>query len=141
MRRSLFSGLAAVAAGLLAACGGGDKQAEAPAEPEPTIAGPAAPPSERPVSFGLCAMCHSDEPGKNGLGPSLFGVVGRPAGTGPGYSYSPAMKDSNLTWDEATIDRYLQHPREVVPGTKMSYAGLNDPKKRAEIVSYLATLN
>ena len=141
MRRSALSCLVIAAASLLAGCGGGgEKQAEAPAKTEPTPAQPGAAASARPVAFGLCAMCHSDQAGKNGLGPSLFGVVGRKAGTAPGFAYSPAMKGSGLTWDEATLNTYIHKPRDVVPGTKMSYAGLNDDKKRAEIVSYLATL-
>lgn len=137
LRQAIRSGVLLAAASLLAACGGEQKQAEPAGEAERPTGQTA---SERPASFGLCMMCHSDAPGKNGLGPSLFGIVGRKAAEAPGFSYSPAMKAANVTWDEATLDRFMQHPRDVVPGTKMSYAGLNDPEKRAEITRYLATL-
>lgn len=135
IRSAILSGLLLMAASMLAACG-----EQKPAEPSSETRETGAPPAARPTAFGLCMMCHSDEAGKNGLGPSLFGIAGRKAGSAPGYSYSPAMKAANLTWDQATIDRFIQKPRDVVPGTKMSYAGLNDPQKRAEITRYLATL-
>jgi len=142
MRKFILLAALLSATCLLSACGGESKQAEPTAEPGQTGAPePAAPvPAARPASFGLCAMCHSDEAGRNGLGPSLFGVVGRQSGAVPGYSYSPAMKSANLSWDEAVIDRYLQDPRAVVPGTKMTFAGVKDAEKRAEIIAYLATL-
>src|SRR6185437_1991299 len=66
--------------------------------------------------FRKCQACHSIEPGKNGLGPSLAGIVGEKAAAVPGYSFSPAMKASNLTWDAATLDAYLTDPQKVVPG-------------------------
>jgi cytochrome c len=97
-------------------------------------------PSNRPAAFGMCAACHSDEAGRNGLGPSLHGVVGRQAGGVAGFAYSPAMKASGIVWDEAEIDRFIEDPRALVPGTKMTYAGLRDPARRAEITAYLATL-
>jgi cytochrome c2 len=86
-------------------------------------------------------MCHSDVQGRSAVGPSLFGVIGRKAGTLPGYGYSPAMKAADLTWDEATIDRFVQDPRAVVPGTKMSFAGLKNPQQRADVIHYIATLH
>jgi len=86
-----------------------------------------------------CGVCHSVLTGKNMVGPSLFGVVGRPAGQIPGFHYSAANKDSGLTWDEATLDRYLTNPKDVVPKTIMPYAGLKDADKRANLIAYLAT--
>lgn len=87
-----------------------------------------------------CTACHSNQPGKNIVGPSLYGVVGRKAGQIPGFYYSEANKSSGLTWDAATLDRYLTSPRGVVPGTLMTYPGLKDDAKRADLISYLATL-
>ena len=96
--------------------------------------------SLRPAVFGACAMCHSEVKDQNRLGPSLHGVVGRRAGTLTGFTFSPAMKASGLTWDEATLDRFIEDPHATAPGTRMSYAGMKDPGKRAEIIRYLATL-
>jgi cytochrome c2 len=87
-----------------------------------------------------CSTCHSVAPGKNMVGPSLFGVVDRPAGQIPGFDYSPANKGSGLTWDTATLDRYLADPQAVVPNTIMPYPGLKDDAKRANLIAYLATL-
>lgn len=87
-----------------------------------------------------CAACHSAEPGKHGIGPSLAGVFGRQAGSAPGYTYSAAMKSSGLTWDEAALNKFLDHPMQTVPGTKMVFAGLKDPSKRAEVITQLKAL-
>jgi cytochrome c len=88
-----------------------------------------------------CTLCHAAQPGRNLVGPSLFGVVGRPSGTAPGYHFSPAMSTAHLTWDAATLNRYLENPRGVVPGTLMAYVGIKDPKQRADLIAYLATLH
>ncbi len=74
------------------------------------------------------------------VGPSLFGIVGRETGSVAGYSYSTGNKNAHLTWDDATLNKYLESPRDVVPGTKMTYGGLKDPTKRADLIAYLATL-
>ena len=88
-----------------------------------------------------CAICHSPIAGKNGLGPSLFGIVGRPAGTVPNFKYTDANKNSSLTWDTATLDRYLVAPKAVIPKTSMSYMGQKDEQKRHDLLAYLATLH
>lgn len=86
-----------------------------------------------------CAMCHSvDKARTTPLGPNLAGVVGRKAGATT-FAYSPQLKAANLTWDRATLDRYLTAPTRVVPGTKMVIAVPN-PAERAALVSYLATV-
>ena len=90
--------------------------------------------------FHKCAICHSVVEGQNRVGPSLFGVVGRKAGTLPGYSYSDAMKSSGKTWDAASLDDYLTHPRDVVPGTKMAFGGLSDETDRTNLIAYLTTV-
>lgn len=84
-----------------------------------------------------CQACHSlgAEGGK--VGPTLAGVLGRRAGSVPGYPYSPALKASGLRWDHATLDRFLARPAEVVPGNKMVFAGIADPKRRAALIAYL----
>src|SRR5690242_15456964 len=92
------------------------------------------------VFSSQCDICHSPQPGRNVVGPSLFLVVGRHSGSVPGFAYSQANRQSGLTWDTATLDRYLAAPRQVVPGTLMTYPGLKDPKKRADLIVYLSTL-
>lgn len=87
-----------------------------------------------------CAICHSPMAGKNMTGPSLFGVVGRKSGSIAGFHYSAANQKDNLTWDAATLEKYLASPKTVVPGTTMTYAGLKDDTKRADLIAYLATL-
>lgn len=92
-----------------------------------------------PAAFSQCRACHSVEPGKNGVGPTLFGIVGSKAGEVPGYSFSPALKSSGITWDRASLDKWLQSPSKMVPGTKMVIA-LPDPQKRKAVIDYLETL-
>lgn len=85
--------------------------------------------------FNKCKACHSLEEGKNKVGPSLHGVIGRKAASLDGFKYSKAMQESGLTWDEATLHKYLENPRGVVPGTRMAFAGL---KKEDDIENVLA---
>jgi cytochrome c len=92
------------------------------------------------VQFKKCAICHTDAEGKNKIGPSLFGVVGRKAGTVANFAYSDAMKKFDHTWDEATLETYLADPRNTVQGTKMIFPGLKDKKERDDVIAYLATL-
>jgi len=92
------------------------------------------------VFKSTCTMCHSNQPGQNKIGPTLFGLVGRKTGSVEGYTYSPANIAANLTWDEATLDKYLTAPRATIPGTKMTYGGQKDAEKRANLIAYLATL-
>lgn len=99
-------------------------------------------PQQGKHDFAVCAACHQVGPhAKNGVGPVLNGVVGRKAGTYPGYSYSPANKNSGLTWSVAELQKYLANPQKVVPGTKMPFAGLHDKKKVDNIIAYLAQYN
>lgn len=93
-----------------------------------------------PASFAQCKACHSVEPGKNGIGPTLAGIWGDRAGIVPGFEFSDQMKSSGLTWNQANLDRYLTDPRGVVPGTKMAFGGVKDATKRQEIINYLKTL-
>jgi cytochrome c len=84
-----------------------------------------------------CAICHTLEAGKNKIGPSLAGVVGRKAGSVPGFTYSDANKKSGDTWDEQTLDSYLTDPRKFMPGTKMVFTGLKSAEDRKELIEYL----
>ena len=90
--------------------------------------------------FKKCAICHAVKKGKNKIGPSLFGIVGRKAATAKGFRFSPAMKKSKLTWDDATLDKYLKNPRKAVKGTRMAFGGLRSKKDRDNLIAYLKTL-
>jgi cytochrome c len=87
-----------------------------------------------------CSVCHSNEAGQNKLGPSLFGVVGRPSGSEPGFTYSDGMASAHLTWDEQTLDKYLADPKATVPGNKMLFIGVKNPDERQAIIAYLKSL-
>lgn len=87
--------------------------------------------------FRKCQACHSTEPGKNMLGPSLAGILGRKAGTEANYNYSQAMKQSNLTWDVKTLDAYLSDPQKVVPGNKMPFPGLKTEHDRTDVIAFI----
>jgi cytochrome c len=88
--------------------------------------------------FAQCRACHQvGETAKNTVGPMLNGLFGRKAGTVEGYNYTPANKNSGLTWDEATFREYIKDPKAKVPGTKMVYAGLKDEKRVGDLIAYL----
>jgi cytochrome c2 len=86
-----------------------------------------------------CGTCHSTQPGKNGIGPSLSGIYGSTSGTVPGYNFSPAMKNAKIVWDDQTLDKFLQNPAGLVHGTKM-FATVPDASTRQQIIAYLQTL-
>jgi cytochrome c len=92
------------------------------------------------VIFKQCLLCHTNEQGKNKIGPSLWGVVGRHSATIADYSYSPAMKAADKIWDEATLNTYLTKPQAMVPGTKMTFFGLPKEQDRLDVIAYLKTL-
>jgi len=105
----------------------------------PAAAGDAA--KGKSVFGAQCAMCHSAA--RNGptiLGPNLFGVVGRPAGSVKGFAYSSGMKSSGITWTADKLKAYLPAPAKMVPGTKMSFGGLKNPAQVDDVVAYLETL-
>ncbi len=91
--------------------------------------------------FNQCRACHQIGPdAQNSVGPVLNGVVGRPAGSYPGYNYSDANKNSGLTWDEPTLMEYLKDPRAKVPGTKMIFPGIKQEDRVANIIAFLKTI-
>lgn len=115
--------------------------ASAAAKPTPAATVAAAAPAGPPEAFKQCTVCHKVEAGKNGIGPSLAGVFGaKSAHLGAGFKYSAAMQGAGLTWNQATLDRYLTDPKAVVPGTTMSFGGVKDGAQRAAIIAYLKTL-
>ena len=87
--------------------------------------------------FTKCAACHSLQAGKNKLGPSLAGIIGRAAGTSEKFKYSKAMKKSGITWDEESLDTFLKKPKDMVPRTKMSFRGIKKESDRKNLIEYL----
>lgn len=88
-------------------------------------------------TFRQCATCHKIEAGKHAIGPSLFGLIGRKAGTVAGYTFSGPMKASGLTWTEQTLFDFLENPRSKVVGSKMTFGGLKKPQDRANVIAYI----
>jgi cytochrome c len=87
--------------------------------------------------YARCQACHALAYDR--VGPRHCGLLGRRAGSVPGFEYSQAMKRSRLVWDEHTLDRFFADPLKTVPGTTMTYAGVGDPKERLDLITYLAT--
>lgn len=127
MKNVLFPARAAALALTLAVMPASAAQANAPA------------PANPPAAFSQCAGCHSVQPGRHVFGPSLAGISGRRAAALPGYSYSEALKKSGLTWNAATLDRWLTAPQKLVPGTRMPFGGIADKARRKAVVDYLLT--
>jgi cytochrome c len=117
-----------------------DSPGATPSATSTASATPATAAVAEPAAFAVCKACHSVEPGKNGIGPSLAGIWGEKAAAVPGFEFSQAMKDSGLTWNQSTLDRYLTDPRGVVPGTKMAFGGVSDAAKRQAIIDYIKAL-
>ena len=100
----------------------------------PARAGDGDPAAGRLV-YAQCQICHQID--RNGIGPRHMGLFGRKAGTQPGYNYSLPLQNSGIVWNEKTLDQWLQGPAKMVPGTKMVFAGISDPKDRADVIAYL----
>ena len=88
-----------------------------------------------------CSACHSQQPGQNLVGPSLFSIVGRAAASIADFSYSAALKGSGIVWTADRLMAYLKSPRQYVPGVKMMFPGLSNEKDRENVVAFLATLS
>ena len=160
MRAFAMAGLATL--GLLAACSKPSAPAESTSAPETAPA--AAPPTltdaqkktllaELPAAyqkadldngqakFAICKTCHNTAQGAGDMtGPNLYGIFGRKAGSEPGFAYSDGMKSLGVTWDANSIDKWTANPRAMIPGTKMTYIGMNDPKDRTDLIAYLKTV-
>jgi cytochrome c len=122
MLRKSFIALALLAGSTLAANAAGDAKAGAQV-------------------FKRCAVCHTnDKGGGDGLGPNLFGIVGRKAASRPGFAYSAPLQKSGIVWNEALLTKWAAGPARVVPGTKMMFAGITSKKQQADVAAYLATL-
>lgn len=86
-----------------------------------------------------CAGCHAVQPGQTKIGPSLSGIVGSKAGTVPGFKFSSAMKNANVTWDDGTLDKFLANPNGFIHGTRM-FTNLGNSGDRENVIAYLSTL-
>ena len=90
--------------------------------------------------FQRCALCHNAEKGGgNGLGPNLFGVAGRKAASLPNFAYSPALKHSRIVWTDDRLKTWGSGPSRLVPGTRMTFAGLSDKRQIDDLIAYLHT--
>jgi cytochrome c len=88
--------------------------------------------------YEQCWACHGLKPGEHRVGPSLHGVFGREAGSVESFNrYSEAMKDSDVVWSAETLDAYITHPQSFMPGTRMTYPGLQDREMREALIAYL----
>ncbi|MEM9233349.1 MAG: cytochrome c family protein [Pseudomonadota bacterium] len=91
--------------------------------------------------FGDCAVCHQVDPARgHRIGPNLYGVYGAPAARHPDFRYSKALQRAGITWDEDSLDQYLESPQSFVKGGRMAYRGMKDPEDRAAMIAYLKTL-
>lgn len=104
----------------------------------PAAAQSAGAPSPGEAVFNRCKVCHSLVAGGHSpVGPNLFGLFGRKAGTAPGFSYSPAMKNSGVVWDDDTLRKFLRDPQGFIPGNRMGFPGIKDDKALADLLAYL----
>ncbi len=119
---------------LLAACGG----AHNASTPAAAGTGTANASAGGEQAFAMCSACHSrNAGGAQRMGPNLHGVVGRKAGSNPGFAYSPALRDSGIVWDAQSLDAYLAAPAQLVPGTRMVMS-VPDAARRKALVEYLS---
>lgn len=88
--------------------------------------------------FAVCKACHTlVEGGANMTGPNLWGVFGRKVAASAGFNYSDAMKAATFSWDAVQMDKWIEKPSAMIPGTKMTYAGMKTPQDRIDLIAYL----
>jgi cytochrome c len=88
-----------------------------------------------------CAACHTVLANtRDSMGPNLFGIAGRKAGSKPRYAYSEAMKNSGIVWNDASLKSFVMNPNAVVPASNMMFAGITSSTQADDVVAYLATL-
>ena len=90
--------------------------------------------------FKKCKACHAIKAGKKKIGPTMFSVVGRDAGTLKGFKFSKAMKASGISWDDESLDKFLKKPKKFIKGTKMGFSGLKKDADRVNVIAYLKTI-
>ena len=128
MKAPMMNSVSIVATSLLtlalAGCGGGGGEKPAAAN----------------AALASCVACHSfKEGGPRSIGPNLYGIIGKTAGTQQGFTYSQRMKESGLVWTRESLDAFLASPRKVIPGTRMGYLGMADPAARQAAIAAMAT--
>lgn len=93
------------------------------------------------AKFAICKTCHNTAQGAGAMtGPDLYGVFGRKAGSEASFAYSDGMKSLGVTWDAASLDKWITDPKAMLPSTKMTYIGMKDPKDRTDVIAYLKTV-
>jgi cytochrome c len=93
------------------------------------------------AKFAICKACHNTAKGAGDMtGPNLYGVFGRKAGSETGFAYSDGMKALNVTWDADSINKWISNPKAMIPATKMTYIGMDNPKDRIDVIAYLKTV-
>ncbi|WP_295492433.1 cytochrome c family protein [Sphingorhabdus sp. EL138] len=156
------AGLVALSVMLAACSGGSEGETDTSVQPDASApAAPAGPLAATDVStldgtsfanftgnaangkmvFAACRTCHVTDAGVNKIGPSLHNIIGRTAGTVPGFTYSAANAGAGFVWTKEKLFQFLEKPQRVIPQTKMIYAGLPDAQKRADLIAYLETPN
>ena len=104
---------------------------QSPASPAPGVSG-------NVIFRSQCSQCHGLRPGPSSLpGPSLHGIFGRKAGTAPGYSYTAAMRDSGVVWNDRTLDQFIEAPQSYIHGDNMPFPGISDKTARQRLIAYL----
>ncbi len=144
LRKIVLSTIALTSLVAVSACGetpATPGAAEAPAEPEPEIEVAFADVTGDAAAgenvYGKCRACHLLEEGRNAMGPSLFGVIGRKAGSIEDFNYSEANANNDITWTPEVLFDYLRSPGDYMPGTRMAFPGIKDAQDRADLVAFL----